>query len=134
MKVAKFIELLNGDLSGEYQATVQYIQHQGVMQSKMRDELRIHAFEELAHASTLARMINILGGTPTITLNQVQVSDCEETMLQQDLDGEDGAIAHYKERVEQAAEMGDSSITRQLQSILDDEEIHAKDLHKALGK
>jgi len=58
----KIIENLNGDLSCEYQAMIQYIQHSGVItgavHGDIQKELVVHANEELQHAITLTDQID----------------------------------------------------------------------------
>ncbi|MBI4848082.1 MAG: hypothetical protein HY808_05820 [Nitrospirae bacterium] len=55
-------------------------------------------------------------------------------MLQQDLDGENDAIARYIARVGQAEELHMYHLAQQLRNILAVEQEHAMDLEQALGK
>ncbi|GAH60468.1 unnamed protein product, partial [marine sediment metagenome] len=100
----KLIELLNLDLTLEYSAAIQYIQHAAVMTGAqfgdIIKELRIHANEEIAHAITLADQISFLGGVPTIEVGEIKISDDNIVMLKQDLEGEEDAIKRYKVRIE----------------------------------
>ena len=134
----KLIELLNMDLALEYAAAVQYIQHAAVMTGAQYGdiikELRVHASEEIAHAITLADQIDFLGGTPTVDVGEIKTSEDNITMLEQDLEGEEGAIARYKVRIEQAEELKEFALAQQLRSILAVEQEHAMDLYQALGK
>ena len=134
----KLIELLNKDLGLEYTALVQYTQHQGVLKGAMyqniQKELVIHAQEELAHATTLAAQIDYLGGVPTVTMPEPKISNESETMLKQDLDGENDAIARYIARIKQAEELNLFHLAQQLRNILAVEQEHAMDLQQALGK
>lgn len=134
----ELIALLNKDLALEYTACVQYIQHQGVLKGAMyqniQKELVIHAQEELAHATILADQIDYLGGVPTVEMPSPKTSDDNETMLQQDLEGENDAIARYIARIKQAEELNLYHLAQQLRNILMVEQEHAMDLEQALGK
>jgi len=134
----KLIELLNLDLTLEYAAAIQYIQHAAVMtEAQFGDiikELRIHANEEIAHAITLADKISFLGGVPTIEVGEIKTSDDNIAMLKQDLEGEEDAIRRYKVRIEQAEELKEFALAQQLRNILATEQEHAMDLYQALGK
>ncbi|MHB9025890.1 MAG: ferritin-like domain-containing protein [Armatimonadota bacterium] len=134
----QLIELLNKDLGLEYTACVQYTQHQGVlkgaMYQSMQKELVIHAQEELAHATILANQISYLGGMPTVVMPLPKVSPDNQEMLEQDLEGENDAIARYITRVKQAEELNLYHLAQQLRTILAVEQEHAMDLEQALGK
>ncbi|MBT4209492.1 MAG: ferritin-like domain-containing protein [Candidatus Komeilibacteria bacterium] len=138
IKKEKLIELLNKDLELEYSAAIQYIQHAAVMTgAKYGDiikELKVHANEEIAHALVLADQIAYLGGVPSVEVEKVYVDANNETMLEQDLAGEEDAIKRYKERVGQAEELQEYALSQQLRTILADEQEHAMDLESALGK
>jgi bacterioferritin len=134
----QLIELLNKDLGLEYTACVQYTQHQGVLKGAMfqtiQKELVIHAQEELAHATILANQIDYLGGTPTANMPVPKTSSDNEEMLEQDLDGENDAIARYIVRIRQAEKLNLYHLAQQLRNILAVEQEHAMDLEQALGK
>jgi len=132
------IKLLNIDLSKEYAATIQYIQHTAVMTgaefSDTIKELRIHANQEIQHAIILADQINFLGGTPTIDISKIEINEDNKKMLEQDLKGEEDAIARYKVRIEQAEQLKEFALAQHLRNILAIEQEHAMDLKQALGK
>jgi bacterioferritin len=134
----QLIELLNKDLALEYTAIVQYTQHQGALKGAMyqniQKELIIHAQEELQHATTLSSQIDYLGGVPTADTPPAKVSKESVTMLKQDLDGENDAIARYIARIRQAEELNLYHLAQQLRNILAMEQEHAMDLEQALGK
>lgn len=134
----QLLELLNRDLALEYQACVQYTQHQGVLKGAMyqsiQKELIVHAQEELAHATSLAAQIDYLGGVPTVDMPPPRTARVSEEMLQQDLDGENDAIARYIVRIRQAEELNLYHLAQQLRNILAVEQEHAMDLAQALGK
>lgn len=134
----QLLELLNKDLGLEYTAMVQYIQHQGVLKGAMYQsiakELAIHAQEELQHAITLSAQIDYLGGVPTVVMPPARVSGDNVKMLQQDLEGENDAIARYIARINQAEKLNLYHLAQQLRNILAVEQEHAMDLEQALGK
>jgi bacterioferritin len=134
----KIVELLNMDLSLEYSAAIQYIQHAAVMTGAqfgdIIKELKIHANEEVAHAIILADQIDFLGGTPTVDVEKIKISEDNIKMLEQDLEGEEDAIRRYKVRIEQAEELKEFALAQQLRNILAVEQEHAMDLYQALGK
>jgi len=134
----KLLELLNDDLAWEYTAAIQYVQHSGVLTGAqygdIKKEIILHANEELQHAITLADQIDYLGGVPTVKVYPAQTSPKNEVMLQQDLDGENDAIARYSARIEQAEELKLLHLAQQLRQILIMEQEHAMDLEQALGK
>ncbi len=131
-------ELLNKDLSLEYSAAVQYIQHSAVMTGAQYGdvikELKIHANEEIGHAMVLADQIDFLGGVPTVNVGDVKTAAGCEAMLIQDLEGEEDAIARYKTRIEQAEALKEFALAQQLRNILAVEQEHAMDLRQAIGK
>src|ERR1700734_1225044 len=88
----KFIELLNEDLSREYQAIIAYVVYSQVLKGaeymNIADQLEIHAKQELDHALTLSRQIDYLGKMPTVTPKPVKTSDKSKDLLRFDLDNE----------------------------------------------
>jgi len=133
-----FIDALNGDLSREYQAAIQYIQHASVMEGaefiSIMEELMAHADEEIAHAKKISDRIDYLGGVPVATMEQAKISPDAIEMLEQDKASEEEAITRYKERIEQAESMKDYGSKNMLMDILEEEEEHRNDLIIALGK
>ncbi len=134
----KLIDLLNMDLELEYSAAIQYINHSAVMTGAaygdIIKELKIHANEEVAHAMILADQIDYLDGSPSVSVGKILTSKDNDQMLQQDLDGEEGAIKRYKLRIEQAEQLKEFALAQQLRNILATEQEHAMDLKQALGK
>jgi bacterioferritin len=134
----ELIKLLNLDLSKEYTAIVQYTQHTGVLTGAaygdIKKELMVHATEELQHALTLADHIDYLGGFPTVDVVPAKISQDNIEMLEQDLEGENDAIARYIQRIEQAEELKLLALAQKLREILIVEQEHAMDLEQALGK
>ena len=135
--IDKLIELLNRDLALEYSAGIQYVQHSAVMcgaqYGDIIRELKVHATQEFEHAMTLSGQIDFLGGFPTAAVGPVLTSQDNVEMLEQDLQGEEDAIARYKTRIDQAEELKEFALAQQLRNILAVEQEHAMDLVQALG-
>src|ERR687884_524780 len=97
----RLIELLNEDLSREYQAIIAYVNYSQVLKGaqymNIAQELETHAGEELQHALIISKQIDYLGGMPTVTPKPVKTSEKAEEMLQFDLDNENETIKNYRE-------------------------------------
>src|SRR4051794_22763053 len=82
----RLVELLNEDLSREYQAIIAYVVYSQVLKGaqymKIAEELELHAKQELEHALIVSKQIDYLGGMPTVTPKPVQTSKKAEAMLQ----------------------------------------------------
>jgi hypothetical protein len=67
-------ELLNEDLSREYQAIIAYVVYSQVLKGaeymNIADQLVKHAHQELEHALIISRQIDYLGKMPIVTPNQ----------------------------------------------------------------
>lgn len=133
----QLIDLLNGDLSREYQAIIAYVVYSQVLKGaeymKIAEELELHAGEELAHALTISKQIDYLGGMPTVTPQTVKVSKKAEDMLRFDLDNENETIRNYRERVRQCEALGEYAIAEHIRQIIVQEQEHQNDLATALG-
>jgi bacterioferritin len=133
----KMIELLNDDLSREYQAVIAYTVYSSVLKGAqymhIANELKKHASEELDHALKIASQIDYLGGMPTGTPKPVKLTDSAEEMLRADLENERVTIANYRTRVRQADAMGEFALSETLREILIQEQDHLTDLATALG-
>ena len=73
------IKGLQEDLSREYQAILAYVVYsqalKGAEYQSIAKELEVHAAEELAHAITIAKQIDYLGGMPNATALPVKLTD-----------------------------------------------------------
>jgi bacterioferritin len=131
------IQLLNEDLSREYQAIIAYIIYsqtmKGAAYSDIAGELEVHASEELDHAIQIARQIDYLGGTPTNKPKEVKMSDKAVDMLKFDLENEKQTIINYRQRIRQADELGEFALSEVLRKIIAQEQEHLTDLADALG-
>jgi bacterioferritin len=134
----KLAELLNEDLSREYQAIIAYVVYSQVLKGaeymSIADQLQKHAAEELKHALTISRQIDYLGAMPTVTPKPVKVSDKAEVMLRADLQNEVDTIKNYRERVRQCEALGEFALAEHIREILLDEQDHMIDLATALGE
>jgi len=133
----KLIDLLNEDLSREYQAIIAYVNYSQVLKGaqymNIAGELEVHATEELAHAIALANHIDYLGGMPTATPKLVKTSEKNEDMLRFDLENERVTIANYRRRIKQCDELNEYAIGESIREILMQEQDHLIALATALG-
>jgi bacterioferritin len=133
----EFIELLNEDLSREYQAIIAYVNYSQVLKGaeymNIADELAVHAKEELDHALQVANHVDYLGGMPTVTPQPVKTSEEAKKMLQFDLENEKNTIRNYRRRVKQAESLNEYAIAEGLREILVQEQDHLIALATALG-
>ncbi len=134
----ELIALLNEDLAREFQAIIAYVVYsqtlKGAQFMAIAKELEAHAAEELAHALTIAKQIDYLGGYPITTPKAVKTSEKAEAMLQFDLDNETNTIANYRQRVRQCESLGEYAMAEEIREILRTEQEHAIDLATALNK
>jgi len=128
---------LNEDLAREYQAIIAYVVYSQVLTGAeymtIAKELEVHASEELQHALTIARHIDYLGGTPTVTPKAVAPPEDARQMLHADLANETETIGHYRTRLRQAEAADEFAIAEDLREILRQEQEHQVDLATALG-
>ena len=133
----KLIELLNEDLSREYQAIIAYVNYSKVLKGaaymNIAAELEKHAAEELSHALIIADQVDYLNGMPTVVPKPVRTSEKAEDMLRFDLDNENETIRQYRRRIKQCEELGEYSISEHIREILLDEQDHQHSLATALG-
>jgi bacterioferritin len=138
VSVEELIDLLNEDLSREYQAVIAYVVYSQVMKGAaymtIAEELERHAAEELQHAVTIAKQIDYLGGTPTTVAKPVRQSTDAEEMLRFDLENETETVRHYRERVQQCQALGEYALAEHIRHILVQEQEHQIDLATALGE
>jgi bacterioferritin len=134
----QLITALNEDLAREYQAIIAYVVYSQVLKGAeymaIARELEKHAGEELAHAITIAKHIDYLGGTPVTTPLPVKVSDDPKVLLRADLENENNTVRNYRERVKQCEELAEYAIAEDVREILRQEQEHQIDLATALGE
>jgi bacterioferritin len=133
----RLAELLNEDLSREYQAIIAYVIYSQVLKGaeymSIADQLEIHAKQELEHALIISRQIDYLGAMPPAVPKPVRISAKPKDMLRFDLDNENETIRNYRERVRQCEELGEFAMAEQIRGILVNEQDHQIDLATALG-
>ncbi len=132
----KFVDLLNEDLETEYQSIVQYIQHiatiSGAEWFSTIEELRKHVEQEVQHALTLADQVDFLGGTPSVKVPPVQGETDSRKALEADLRLETRQLERYRERVQQAQELGLRDVEEALRPLLEQTQDHVHDLKTVL--
>ena len=128
---------LNEDLAREYQAIIAYVVYSQVLKGAeymaIAKELEVHAKQELDHALTVAKHIDYLGGTPTVTPKSVAPPKDEKQMLRADLDNETETIKQYRLRLRQAEACDEVAVAEDIREILRQEQEHQIDLATALG-
>ncbi len=133
----QLIKLLNEDLSREYQAIIAYVVYSQVLKGaaymNIAAELELHATQELSHALTIAKLVDYLGGMPTVTPLPVKTSEKAEDMLRFDLENENDTIRNYRDRVRQCEALGEYAMAEHIRDILVVEQEHQTDLATALG-
>jgi bacterioferritin len=134
----RLAELLNEDLSREYQAIIAYVVYSQVLSGAqymdIAAQLEIHAKQELDHALILSRQIDYLGKMPSVTPNTVRTSKNPKEMLRFDLDNENETIRNYRDRIRQCEALGEYAMAEQIRQILMQEQDHQIDLATALGE
>src|SRR5271166_3943507 len=133
----RLAELLNEDLSREYQAIIGYVVYSQVLKGaaymNIAAQLEIHAKQELDHALILSRQIDYLGKMPVVTPKPVRTSKKAKDMLRYDLDNENETIRNYRDRIRQCEALGEYAMAEQIRQILMQEQDHQIDLATALG-
>ena len=134
----QLIELLNEDLAREYQAIIAYVVYsqalKGAEYMAIARELETHAAEELKHALIVSKLVDYLGGSPTVAAKPVKTSESAEDMLRFDLDNENETVRNYRERVRQCEALGEYAMAEHIREILKQEQEHQIDLATALGE
>jgi bacterioferritin len=134
----RLAQLLNEDLSREYQAIIAYVVYSQVLSGAqymdIAAQLEIHAKQELDHALILSRQIDYLGKMPVATPQPVRTSKNPKEMLRFDLDNENETIRNYRDRIRQCEALGEYAMAEQIRQILVQEQDHQIDLATALGE
>ena len=133
----RLAELLNDDLSREYQAIISYVVYSQVLKGaefmNIAEQLEPHAQQELKHALIISRQIDYLGKMPTVAPKPVRTSENAKEMLRFDLENENQAIINYRARICQCDTLGEFAMAELIRQILVDEQDHQIDLATALG-
>ena len=133
----RLAELLNQDLSREYQAIIAYVVYSQVLKGAeymdIAAQLELHAKQELDHALIISRQIDYLGKMPAVVPKPVRTSKNPKDMLRYDLDNENETIRNYRDRIRQCEAIGEYAMAEQIRKILMQEQDHQIDLATALG-
>jgi bacterioferritin len=133
----RLAELLNDDLSREYQAMISYVVYSQVLKGaefmSIAEQLELHAQQELKHALIISRQIDYLGKMPTVAPKAVRTSENAKEMLKLDLENENETIRNYRARVRQCEALGEFAMAELIRQILVDGQDHQIDLAAALG-
>ena len=133
----QLIELLNGDLSREYQAIITYIQYAASVTGPYRQELKQFFLgevpDETMHAQYLADKIAALGGVPSVTPEAVPQETKVKKMLENIVEAERLARNNYSIRAKQADELGEVGLANHLEDMADDESNHLDETLKILS-
>ena len=131
-------ELLNEDLSREYQAIISYVVYSqvlsGAQYTDIAAQLELHAKQELDHALIISRQIDYLGKMPAVTPKPVRTSKDAVEMLRFDLENENETVRNYRDRVRQCEALGEYAMAEQIRQIPVQEQDHQIDLATALGE
>ncbi len=132
----ELIELLNGDLSREYQAIITYIQYAASVTGPYRTELKnffaSEVPDETMHAQYLADKIAAMGGVPTVAPEAVPQETDVKKMLENIVEAETTARNNYSARAKQADELGEVGLANHLEDMADDESGHLDETEKIL--
>ncbi len=135
MDTQKVIEGLNKDLSMEYAAIIQTMQHAFLMQGYEREFLAgmlvQHAQESLMHAKMLGDKIVALGGVPTVEVGRIRQSTDTREMLEQDLEMHNEVIANLNERPQQVQD--DAALRVMIEQAISEEVTFMEKLEKILS-
>ena len=130
------LELLNGDLSREYQAIITYIQYAASVTGPYRQELKQFFANEIPdetmHAQYLADKIAALGGVPTVTPEPVLQETTARKMLENIVEAERTARNGYSARAAQAERLGEVGLANHLEDMAEDESGHLDETLKIL--
>ena len=134
----RLAQLLNEDLSREYQAIIAYVVYSqvltGAAYTDIAAQLELHAKQELDHALIISRQIDYLGKMPAVTPKPVRTSKDPKEMLRFDLDNENETVRNYRDRIRQCEALGEYAMAEHIRSILVQEQEHQIDLATALGE
>ncbi len=136
MDKESFVEALNGDLESEFQSIVQYTSHvatiRGAELLSVVDELKVHLSQELNHALILAEQIAFLDGVPSTSVPAVEKTTGMDA-LAADLRLEEAQLERYRQRFDQAMNLGLADVAEALRPLLEQTQEHVRDLQAALG-
>lgn len=135
---AELINLLNQDLSREYQAIIAYVVYSQVLKGSelvhVAGVLEEHVVRELNHALILGEQIDYLTSMVLDEASALSISKKAIEMLQLERNHEAEIIRSYSERISQCEDLAEYAICEQIRAIQIDKQIHQKTLAAALSK
>jgi bacterioferritin len=133
----RIVSNLNVNLSWEYAAMIQYIQHAAMLNGAeyfaVIKELEEHSKDEHEHALIVSDLIQYLGGIPTLHVEKRLESLDNREMLLQDLQYEYDTIGRYLQTIHDLESIGLYDSSQKIRDIRVQEQHHAIELEKALG-
>src|SRR5438874_12608299 len=124
----RLAELLNEDLSREYQAIIAYVVYSQVLSGAqymdIASQLELHAKQELDHALIISRQIDYLGKMPVVTPKPVRTSKDAKEMLRFDLENDNETIRNYRDRIRQCESLGEYAMAEQIRRIFVQDQDH----------
>src|ERR1700747_314475 len=109
----RLADLLNEDLSREYQSIIAYVVYSQVLKGaefmNIADQLQIHARQELENALIISRQIDYLGKMPVGDSKPVRTCEDAREKLRFDLEQENETIQNYRDWVRQCEALGEYS-------------------------
>lgn len=133
------VSLLNRILEQELAGVVRYTHYAfmvfGFNRIPIVSWLESQADESLAHAREAGEMITLLGGYPSLGIGQLLDSHRHEVadILKESLDAEAGALALYRDLLEQVRERS-VVLEEYARKMIAAEEMHAAEVDKMLRK
>lgn len=133
----KVIDYLNFLLGGELAARDQYFIHSEMYAEwhygKLYERIHHEMADETLHAQAIIRRILMLGGTPKMTVDAINIGSTVPEMLQLDLDLEYQVQQHLKDGIA-ICEAERDYVTREMlvEQLKDTEEDHAHWLEQQL--
>jgi bacterioferritin len=133
----KLIADLNEDLAlelgGIVRAIFQASTAGGLLGHELRELLEKEIVTELKHAQFFADKIAILGGTPTTSITQLEVSSDVGKMIEDDIATEWKIARRLQERAAQAERFGDVGLKVRLEEMIAEGTDHANALQRLAG-
>ena len=133
----KLIGDLNEDLAlelgGIVRAIFQASTAGGLLGHELRELLEKEMGTELKHAQFLADKVAILGGTPTTSIAQLEISGDVGKMIEDDIAMEWKIARRLQERAAQAESYGDIGLKVRLEEMIAEGTDHANALQRLAG-
>lgn len=126
----KVIAQLNGALSAELTASVQYMTQSEMCQNwgyqRLGERTKLRAIEEMRHAEGLIERIIFLDSTPTVAVGlKPQLGNNVPEQMKINLKDEQDAVRQYNQAVKVCVAAGDEGSRTLFEHMIKDEERHA---------